>query len=515
MAQTLEEVLNSRAAAKVRREPPDWAILAIFLAVSAYMLIVPVARSFYHVEVDYNEGWNAYNAQAAAHHAQLYGSKYSWTTVNYPIVSFYLIGFLSRLHGGDPVFIGRLISLVSLLISCVLVALIVKRLTRRWGPSVFAGAFCLTLFCTAASPYVGMDDPQMLAHPFFLLGLWLYLADDGSSLLLAAVAGLFVLGGNIKHNLLPLPIAVFIDLLCICRSKAVRFIVFGAILLGASIAISIWVGGPFFIAKLLTPRSYSLRKAFHFMGTYGDLQIPLVASLIWSIAQFRSRKFRIVSLYFMLSLLLGIALGGGTGVNVNTYFDNFLAMSIIMGVCLDFVWQTALPFLHVPNTWRFAPPLVIFSAVIFAFSQSPIVALPKYFSLLPPREKQFEAEVSFLAAQPGPAICESLLRCYYAGKPFVFDPFNATSLVRFKKLNGQELVQRIAEKRFGAIQIDSPASEVDRPSERFSNEILDGIDRYYQISRRDPGCVIYVPRPAGTTSGQDQPQRSGYQRRST
>lgn len=475
----------------------DRIILAMLVGFSLFTLVVPVVRTFYHVEVNYNEGWNAYYAQAAARHLPLYATKYSWQTVNYPLISFYVIGYISHFLG-DPVLIGRLISLISLLFSCVFVALIVKRLTGRWGPAIFGEAFCLALFCAAASHYVGMNDPQMLAHPFFLAALWLYVGGAGSNLLVAGITALFVLGGNIKHNLLPAPIAVFCDLFFVSQSKVARFVLFSAVLLSASIAVSTLVGGPFFITQLLMPRDYSLRRAYYYSITYGrDLQIPLVISLVWSISQLGNKKFRIISLYFFASLLVGIALEGAEGVSINPFFDNFFAMSIIMGLCLDSAWQAA-SFLGKASLWRLIPPLVIYCGVIIMFVQSSCFNVPKCLVQLAERERKFEAEVSFLASRPGPAICESLLRCYYSGKAFLFDPFNDTGLIRRKKLKDQEIVDQIAEKRFGAIQTNSPVAEINRPSLHFPDEMLNAIDRYYEISQRDPGCVIYVPRPDNT-----------------
>lgn len=275
-----------------------------------------------------------------------------------------------------------------------------------------------------------------------------------------------------------------------------RFILFGTVLLGSSIAIGILVAGPFLITELLTPRNYSLLNGIHYsVNIYRTLLSPLIASGVWSIWQLRNNKFRIISLYFIVSLFLGVALAGGVGIDVNTYFDNFFAISIVMGLCLDFVWQTAVPSLRIGSPWRLVPPLLIYSAVFFAFAHSPDVNLPKYLSQLPSRERQFDAEVSFLASKPGPAICESLLRCYYSGKPYLYDPFNSASLIRFKKLDSREIVQQIEERRLGAIQTNFPVTEIVRPNDRFPDEILNAIDYYYEIALRDPGCVIYVPRP--------------------
>ena len=471
----------------------DWGVLAIIVVFSLVTIVGPVARVFLHIELNYNEGWNAYNAQTAAHHLPLYAPKYSWTTVNYPIISFYAIAYLSRFLG-DPVITGRLISLTSLLLSSVLVALIVRRLTGNWCAAIFGGSFCLTLFCTVVSGYVGMNDPQLFAHPFFLAGLWLYLGGSLSDGMIFAVVALFVLGGNIKQNLIPAPFAVLIDLLVVSRTKAARFILFSTVLVGASIAINVIVGGPFFISKLLGPRSYSFLDVLRFLQTYETIQVPLIIAISWSIWQVRSKRFRVIAFYFLGSLFVGVAFSGVGGVSVNAYFDNFLAISIIMGLFLDAVWQLPIPHLQKGSMWRWAALLLFSLPLPFMLRESPYYNLRKYLSQLPTKERQFKAEVSFLRAQPGPAICESLLRCYYSGKPYVFDPFNSTNLVGFKKLNGQEIVQEIAEKRFGAIQTYIAVSDMTRPYEVFPNDILDAIDRYYQISWRDSDCVIYVPR---------------------
>ena len=488
-----ENMKNPTLRTHLKTGVADWPVLAIILVFSVFTLVGPVARTFSHVEWNYNEGWNAYNAQAAARHLPLYSSKYSWTTVNYPIVSFYVVGHLSHFLK-DPVITGRLISLISLLLSSIFVALIVKKLTGNWGGAIFGASFCLALFCTTASGYVGMNDPQMFAHPFFLVGLLLYLGGPSSNGMIFAITALFVLGGNIKQNLVPAPLAVLIDFLVVSRTKAMRFILFAIVLLSASIAINMLVGGPFFISELLSPRHYSFVWALRFLPAYEPLQVPLIISIVWSIWQMRTEKFRVIAIYFFSSLVIGIVFGGVGGVSLNTYFDNFLAMSIIMGLFLDSVWQLPIPHFQKGNLWRWAPPLLLSVALPFMLRGSPYFNLPKYLSQLPAKERQFEAEVSFLTAQPGPAICESLLRCYYSGKPYLFDPFNSTNLVSFKKLNGQEIVRQIAEKRFGAIQTYAPVTELARPYERLPNDILDAIDRYYQISWRDSDCVIYIPR---------------------
>jgi hypothetical protein len=340
--------------------------------------------------------------------------------------------------------------------------------------------------------YVAMDDPQMLAHPFFLFGLWLYLQAPPSTLRIAGIISLFILGGNIKHNILPAPISVLSDLFTTSLSKAVRFMVFGVVFLALAIAVNMLVGDPSFISHMLAPRPYSLVKVRNnFLLFYSPLGLPLAISAFWSIWHLQSRQARVIAFYFFSSLLIGAAFAGGAGVNTNTFFDNLFAMSIIMGACLDSLWKAPIPSLGNGGRWRFLVPVLLYSSVVMVYVPRS-VNMPKLLSELPERQRVFEAEVSFLAAQPGPAICESLILCYDAGKPYILHTFGFTTSVGMGKLNSNELVNQIAEKKYGAIQTYSPVTQ--RPNNSFPEDVLDAIDRYYVEALKGPDCHIYVPR---------------------
>jgi hypothetical protein len=468
-----------------------WITLAILLAFSLVTLVYPMVRAFYRFEINYNEGWNVYVTQAAMQHHDLYPVKHGGITAGYPFLSFYLVGYVSHLTH-DYLMTARLISLIAFLISCVLVGLIVKKLTGAWGPAVFASAFSLGLFCSRMPDYVGMDDPQMLAHPFFLFGLWLYLGAAPSTLRIAGITSLFIVGGNIKHNLLPAPISVLSDLFTTSLSKAVRFMVFGVVLLALAIAVNMLVGGPSFISRLLAPRPYSAAKGRNsFFLFYSPLVLPLAISAFWSIWQLGNRQARVISFYFFSSLLIGVGFAGGRGVNTNAFFDNFFAMSIIVGTCLDSLWKAPIPSLGKGGRWRFLTPALLYSCVVFTFVPWG-VNVPTMLSQLPERQRVYKAEVSFLAAQPGPAICESLIRCYDAGKPYIHSSFGLNMLARMGKLNSSVLVNQFAENKYGAIQTNDPVTQ--RPNRSFPEDALDAIDRYYVEALEAPDCHIYVPR---------------------
>jgi hypothetical protein len=484
------EVLSSKRTFPIA-EALVWITLAILLAFSLLTFYYPVVRAFYRFEINYNEGWNVYVTQAAMQHPASYSGKHGAIGLGYPFLSFYLVGYASHFIG-DYLFTGRLISLVGFLLSCVLVGLIVKKLTGAWGPAVFASAFSLGLFCAHMPDYVGMDDPQMFAHPFFLFGLWLYLLAPPSTMRIAGITALFVLGGNIKHNLIPAPIAVLGDLCTTSLSKAVRFMVFGVFFLALAILANMLVRDPSFIAHILGPRPYYLLKARDaFFLSYSPLGLPLAISVFWSIWQFQNRQARVIAFYFFSSLLIGAAFAGGSGVSTNTFFDNFFAMSIIMGAFLDWSWKAPIRSLGKGGRWRFLMPVLLYSCIVFTFFPWG-VNVRRMLAELPERQRVFESEASILAAQPGPAICDSLLLCYDAGKPYAFQSFGFRALVRMGRMNSSAVVNQIAEKKYGAIQTYNPVTQ--RPNTAFPEEVLEAIDRYYIEALQAPQCHIYVPR---------------------
>jgi hypothetical protein len=136
----------------------------------------------------------------------------------------------------------------------------------------------------------------------------------------------------------------------------------------------------------------------------------------------------------------------------------------------------------------------LFGSLLVPFALSGYSNVPHRVAELPEKQRRFDAEVSFLKAQPGPAICESLLRCYYAGKPYIYDPYSATRLVNLKKLDSSQLVGEIQKAKYGAIQLHGPLPSLERPNERFPADVLDAIGNYYNLSAQDQDCAIYAPK---------------------
>jgi 4-amino-4-deoxy-L-arabinose transferase-like glycosyltransferase len=103
-------------------------ILILVLGLIAVLATIwPVYRSFLEIEIDSNEGWNAYHAEAAMGRGSLYPSRDRLITNNYPPLSYYIVGALGKLVG-DPLITGRVLSLVAVVIIAVCVAIAIRQL---------------------------------------------------------------------------------------------------------------------------------------------------------------------------------------------------------------------------------------------------------------------------------------------------------------------------------------------------------------------------------------------------
>ena len=473
-------------------------VCAVCVVMTLLAAAVPFFRAFYRVEINYNEGWNIYNAATAAAHGWLYPAKYGWTSVNYPMLSFAIMAQLHRVTH-EYLFTARVVSLLSLLASGALVAAIVRRLSGKgWRAPMLAGMFVVAVFCANADYYVGMDDPQMLAQVFFLAGLYVYVCwrDRLPAIFLAAL--LFVVGGFIKHNPIDFPLAVLIDLLLISRWRAAWFTVCGLVMMAIGLILNVQYGGPHFIDQLLAPRSYSWIKAtLQLRNVLGPILLPVGVAGYMACRMRGDRVRRIAAIFFGVSVVLGGYFGGGSGVSVNSLFSAMLAVAILLGLFLaEDVSTTA-------RSWSLTRPVVV--AALFLWLLIPLVISGNWRVRGVMRETQaaqirFDSEVEAMAAQPGPALCESLLRCYAAGKPYLYDPFNAARLVELGKLDQAEMLRSIEERKFGVIQLGVPLGDEKRidqidPAlrERFTPEMLRAIQRNYVLGMQDADAAIYLP----------------------
>jgi hypothetical protein len=193
-------------------------VFAILLMAGVILLVLPnVIAVPFVFERNYNEGWNVYNTQRFFSGAVVYDDNL-WRVNNYPPISFLVVGALDRAVG-DLLLSGRLVALLSFAAVGGLAAIVTAWLGANRTGALFAGACALGFFYLAAPDWVAVDDPQTLAEAIMLAGFAVYLAGPAGRARLLATAGLVVLAGFTKHNLVAIPIAITLDLAVRSRDR--------------------------------------------------------------------------------------------------------------------------------------------------------------------------------------------------------------------------------------------------------------------------------------------------------
>src|SRR6516164_4301658 len=141
----------------------------VFYVIAMWSFAWPVYRALLNVEIENNEGWNAYFADAAMGRMPLYPSADQLITNNYPPLSFYIVGLAGRFVG-DPVLAGRLLSLVAMVAIATTIALSVRRLGGSGLAARISGAFFVATMSRFFISYVGMNEPQLFSEAIIAFG---------------------------------------------------------------------------------------------------------------------------------------------------------------------------------------------------------------------------------------------------------------------------------------------------------------------------------------------------------
>lgn len=483
-------------------KPASLFFLAICLVILVWTAAVPVTDAFRMRELTLNEGWNVANSQKLTEHLLLYPGAPDWTPINYPALSFHISATLQKLTG-DYLFTARFLSLGSLCLSGVLVGLIVFQTGHSRYAAWFSGLFLVALFCASARSYVGMDDPQMLAQAFYLAGLYAYVKGGRKGWALELAALLFVLGGNIKHNLIEFPLAVLLDLLFSSPRRALRFAAVGLLLVAVSVLLTTWIDGPAFVSNLLAPRAYSRYRAHYIPWLVLEpILLPTAAALLMAIRSWRNPSQRVLAILLLIALPLDAAFCGGNGVWVNAMFGSLMAIVMLLGVC----WAE---FPTLPLGRLKALPVPAVCAIFFLSLAFPmksdigwgIGSIRNAMQYSSAAEGRYATEVDFIRQQPGLVLCMSPLRCYSAGKPYLYDAFNAPRWIAQGKLDPNVMVDHVRNRDYSAIQLTSTV-ESQLPGCKVTPQcvesILLAILQNYRPVIQGKGCVIYLPDPRDT-----------------
>jgi hypothetical protein len=490
--------------------------LAYFVLVCAVLLPIGNLLSFgFTFEINYNEGWNVYNADRLIRGEILYDANY-WRVNNYPIGSFLIIaGANALIH--DLLLSGRLVALVSFAAIAVFAAMAVRRFGGGRTDAVF-GAGCAAGFCYLMAPaWIIADDPQTLGEAVMLGALVSYIARPPDRLNLLRTAFLVVLGGFIKHNLFAIPIAITLDLAFRSPRRVVLWLVSCAGFATGFLGLTQIVAGGDFIDHLMSPRRFGWYGArYHLMKYLRLFKFPLTV-IVLSATLFLAADRMILAAWGIISIISATILSGFEGTSYNMFQDAAVFLGVAAGVMMselrksEFrgrlarVLASALPFLVAQPILARAPDIAV-----QVYDAPPLLDSDRR------RQETFLADAKFVADKQGPAFCESLLLCYTAGQPFILDPFNSRQSILSGRLDQRELIRRIAAHEFAVIQLHADICDdlttqschilhYRQKIDRFTDEVLYAIDQYYVVARRSTFGSFYVPKRLAVLSDFPRP----------
>jgi len=436
------------------------ALLLTLLMVAALLLMAgQLHRLPLLMPEDNNEGWNAYHALAAMSGSLSYPSTTSFITNNYPPLSFYVVGTVGKLVG-DNVLAGRLIALLSEL----LVALNVFLLLREFGARAFVAGFTAVLFLfhigLTASSYVAMDDPQWLGHALATSGAVLFMRSRrGASQLtqpllssLLCVSAVFV-----KHNLIILPLTLSIWALLYERRRLLMWLALGLTVGGLTLALTLNEFGFAFLRDVLAHKRPLLPvKLVEDLARFGEPLAPLLlctallARMAWN--DRNDRYARLLVLYGALAAASGVFFLAGEGIDVNVLFDLDIALVMSSGLLISRLTENGTVSMRGISAGGAAALLVV----------AYLPALPAALAGVRDSLRQDRVEpgeyrdlILDIAKNPGPAACEQLVLCYWAGKPFEIDLSNYGKKLHLGAVDPQVLGRRFDEGYYREFQVQA------------------------------------------------------------
>jgi hypothetical protein len=418
-----------------------------------------VYRAFLNVEIENNEGWNAFFADAAMGKMPLYPSTDQLITNNYPPLSFYIVGLVGRFIG-DPVLAGRLLSLVAVVAIATAIALSVRRLGGSGVAARISAAFFVATMSRFFMLYVGMNEPQLFAEAIMAFAFLGFLRARSNDRGYVGPVLVMALAGFVKHNIIAMPLTAFLSLGLHRRREAVKCFCVAAIAIVTGTAICYALFGRNFFLNILCPRHYSLKRS---LGVFGELEWVSVGLLVCLYNAWARRRDVNVQL---CSCLIAIALGSyflqksGAGVDINAQFD--LVIAVAMGLGLAFtqvsLWPVARP---LRSEQAQAILLLAVCARLLASKQLQPVRLifdSSFRNEIVMRERAMTDSVERVRRIPGDVTCgRNMLVTYRAGKPFVVDAFNVQQRILAGALPKDAVAARVAAGTLTIVEVDPRA----------------------------------------------------------
>jgi hypothetical protein len=435
--------------------------IGLLIALAGFFAMWPVWRALFPLEIDGNEPWNAYWADAARSGTPLYPDVRGLLGNDYPPLSFYVIAMISGL-GFDAVMIGRWLSLVAILAAGGAAGWCVRSLGGGAMAALVSGAWYVATMTRCFDSYAGMDDPHLPATALMTLAMgWLLDRRRRGRAGDPAIAAMAV-AGFYKHTLIATPLCALLWIGRHDRRAALRAALVGGTIAAAGLAFCAVIFGRGFFDQLLFPRETSLART---LGNLGELQWIAPALVIWAIWAWheRARASAQFSVLYVATAFVAFFLQKmGVGVAVNAQFELVVATAIGLGLAFDRAAETPFARRFGTEAARLTILGVVVARLVISNHVEPlfVLASPDYRAAFHDHAQVVRQEVARIRAMAGPVVCDVASVCRQAGKAFVYDPFAVERRLKAGTFSSSELAARLAAAGITFVSIDARARAV-------------------------------------------------------
>ena len=226
------------------------------------------------------------------------------------------------------------------------------------------------------------------------------------------------------------------------------------------------------------------------------IQLPLVAAIFWLLADRRFRYRMAFATALAAVSVYGLFASSGAGAWVNHWFGVVLVVSGAAGVAwgrAERFWKEA----GWPRRWIVAlfPLFVTLGALVQEVLPRRILELPAEKTEWAAAENRFSADVEYERGRAGPAICEDLSLCAFAGKPLLYEPFAAQQRMLRDREAEASILHALQTHRYQTIQIDAPYNQpiTDAKRSLFPGPFMQTLLANYHVDRQTSDRTFYVP----------------------
>jgi hypothetical protein len=403
----------------------------------------------------------------------LYPASQGLVANNYPPLSFVTVAVVSQISAFDSLYIGRVLSMISVLVIAGAVATCVRCFRGAPLSAFLSGVWIAALLPRYYDGYVGQNDPHLLGLALMAVGLTLFLRamTAGRDPLLGIL--LMVFAGFYKHSLVATPATAMLWLAIKDHRTFWRVLPISISMVVLGLLACWTVFGAEFFYQLMFPRVHSLTRSLLALDRLVGVAPALVVWGIWVWHDRRSDASRFSSLFVILGLAWFAILKTGAGIGDNAVFELAVASSIALGLAFHNLKELKYIPIWLRTHDRVAIPLML-CAWLLALPNIEVYYLltdAKYRDQFHSASETVYAEVKRIAGLPQPVVCSVATVCRWAGKRQIFDRFFVAQKMAKHHITEAEALAVL--RSIGAIMVRIDENATILPLERRINNLPD------------------------------------------